>query len=102
MAAFTQVATARGITGAAAEQAPEDRPGPPGAVVPSNAPLKQALAAALSARPSMPQPVVYVTGHSLGGCIATMLATYCPRPRAGTRPRARRPTKRPSPSTPRR
>ncbi|MEU9482208.1 IPT/TIG domain-containing protein [Streptomyces decoyicus] len=76
MAAFTQVATARGITGAAAEQAPEDRPGPPGAVVPSNATLKQALAAALSARPPMPQPVVYVTGHSLGGCIATMLATY--------------------------
>ena len=76
MAAFTQVATARGITGAAAEQAPEDRPGAPGAVVPSNATLKQALAAALSARPPMPQPVVYVTGHSLGGCIATMLATY--------------------------
>ncbi|MFH8381432.1 IPT/TIG domain-containing protein [Kitasatospora sp. NPDC018058] len=41
-----------------------------------NVTLVQALAAALKAAPSSPQPTVYLTGHSLGGCIATMLAPY--------------------------
>ncbi|MGW2255276.1 IPT/TIG domain-containing protein [Kitasatospora sp. NPDC001660] len=41
-----------------------------------NVTLAQALAAALKSAPSSPQPTVYLTGHSLGGCIATMLAPY--------------------------
>lgn len=41
-----------------------------------NVTLAQALAAALNAAPSSPRPTVYLTGHSLGGCIATMLAPY--------------------------
>ncbi|WP_405803897.1 IPT/TIG domain-containing protein [Streptomyces sp. NBC_00210] len=76
MAAFTQIATARSITGMPVEQAPEGQPGWPDAVVPSGATLTQALAGLLASAPSKPQPTVYVTGHSLGGCIATMLATY--------------------------
>ncbi|MDH6143733.1 hypothetical protein P3T35_005768 [Kitasatospora sp. GP30] len=38
--------------------------------------LAQALANLVQAAPSTPKPTVYVTGHSLGGCIATMLAPY--------------------------
>ncbi|MFF2040687.1 IPT/TIG domain-containing protein [Kitasatospora sp. NPDC058170] len=57
--AFTQVTTAVSIAS----------PSP-------NATLAQALTAALKAAPSSPQPTVYVTGHSLGGCIASMLAPY--------------------------
>ncbi|NWF29498.1 IPT/TIG domain-containing protein [Streptomyces sp. PKU-EA00015] len=76
MAAFTQVATARSITDMPVEQAPEGQPGAPDTVVPSGATFTQALAGLLAAVPSTPQPTVYVTGHSLGGCIATMLATY--------------------------
>jgi hypothetical protein len=47
-------------------------------VVVSNqgATLLQALAGLLQEAPSTPRPTVYVTGHSLGGCIATMLAPY--------------------------
>lgn len=41
-----------------------------------NATLTQALTAALNSAPPSPQPTVYLTGHSLGGCIATMLAPY--------------------------
>ncbi|MEJ8653575.1 IPT/TIG domain-containing protein [Streptomyces sp. MS1.AVA.3] len=41
-----------------------------------NATLNQALSVALKSAPSSPQPTVYLTGHSLGGCIATMLAPY--------------------------
>ncbi|WP_406481887.1 IPT/TIG domain-containing protein [Streptomyces sp. NBC_01615] len=41
-----------------------------------NVTLAQALAAALKSAPSSPRPTVYLTGHSLGGCIATMLAPY--------------------------
>lgn len=40
-----------------------------------NLTLTQALAAALKSA-SSPEPTVYLTGHSLGGCIATMLAPY--------------------------
>ncbi|MFI1166834.1 IPT/TIG domain-containing protein [Streptomyces sp. NPDC020801] len=54
MAAFTQIATARGNPGSTT--------------------LTQALKSLLASAKS--QPTVYVTGHSLGGCIATMLATY--------------------------
>lgn len=59
MDAFKRVVTARSIAS----------PSP-------NVTLAQALAVALKAAPSSPQPTVYVTGHSLGGCIATMLAPY--------------------------
>ncbi|GGJ70066.1 IPT/TIG domain-containing protein [Streptomyces brasiliensis] len=55
MAAFTQVATAS---------------------VPFGTTLTQALTNILASPATKPQPTVYVTGHSLGGCIATMLATY--------------------------
>ncbi|MFF2143712.1 IPT/TIG domain-containing protein [Kitasatospora sp. NPDC058190] len=41
-----------------------------------NLTLVQALAAAIQAAPTSPQPTVYLTGHSLGGCIASMLAPY--------------------------
>ncbi len=57
--AFTRVVNARSIAS----------PSP-------NATLAQALSVALKAAPSSPQPTVYLTGHSLGGCIATMLAPY--------------------------
>ncbi|WP_336047328.1 IPT/TIG domain-containing protein [Streptomyces sp. CA2R101] len=57
--AFTRVVTARSIAS----------PSP-------NTTLAQALAVALKAAPSSPQPTVYLTGHSLGGCIASMLAPY--------------------------
>lgn len=57
--AFTRVVNARSIAS----------PSP-------NATLAQALSAALKSAPSSPQPTVYLTGHSLGGCIATMLAPY--------------------------
>ncbi|MEU8780268.1 IPT/TIG domain-containing protein [Streptomyces sp. NPDC048637] len=50
--------------------------GGPDTVAASGATLPQALAGFLAAVPAKPQPTVYVTGHSLGGCIATMLATY--------------------------
>ncbi|MFI2184528.1 IPT/TIG domain-containing protein [Streptomyces sioyaensis] len=59
MDAFTRVVNARSIAS----------PSP-------NVTLVQALAAALKSAPSSPQPTVYLTGHSLGGCIATMLAPY--------------------------
>ncbi|WP_406513745.1 hypothetical protein OG851_38435 [Streptomyces sp. NBC_00161] len=76
MAAFTQVATACGITEFSAEQSSAGGSGQPDTVVPSGTTVAQALAALLAPLPSTPQPVVHVTGHSLGGCIATMLATY--------------------------
>ncbi|MGW7366221.1 lipase family protein [Streptomyces sp. NPDC054841] len=76
MAAFTQIATARGITGVPGEQEQADGSGRPDAVIPVNATLRQALTLLLAVVPSTPQPTVYVTGHSLGGCIATTLATY--------------------------
>ncbi|MFE2866120.1 lipase family protein [Embleya sp. NPDC059259] len=76
MAAFTQVATARGITGVPAEPDGADGSGGPDAAIPVDATLTQALALLLAVVPSSPQPTVHVTGHSLGGCVATMLATY--------------------------
>ncbi|MEW1754564.1 IPT/TIG domain-containing protein [Streptomyces angustmyceticus] len=57
--AFTRVVTTRSIAS----------PSP-------NATLAQALSVALKAAPSSPQPTIYLTGHSLGGCIASMLAPY--------------------------
>jgi hypothetical protein len=59
MNAFTRVVNARSIAS----------PSP-------NTTLDAALAAALKAAPTSPQPTVYVTGHSLGGCIASMLALH--------------------------
>ncbi|MFK0199311.1 lipase family protein [Streptomyces lavendulae] len=73
MAAFTQVATARGITGVPAARAGA---GGPDAAIPVDATLTQALALLLAVVPSSPRPTVHVTGHSLGGCVATMLAAY--------------------------
>ncbi|MFD0407905.1 IPT/TIG domain-containing protein [Kitasatospora sp. NPDC127116] len=74
MTAFTQVATMVSI------------PPPPGDVlgvpVPEDAfaqqgtTLAKALAGLVQAAPTTPRPTVYVTGHSLGGCVATMLAPY--------------------------
>ncbi|MFK8909891.1 lipase family protein [Streptomyces sp. YS-3] len=74
MTAFTQVATMVSI------------PRPPGDVlgvaVPEEAfayqgaTLARALADLVQAAPATPRPTVYVTGHSLGGSIATMLAPY--------------------------
>ncbi|MGW0210889.1 IPT/TIG domain-containing protein [Streptomyces sp. NPDC003233] len=57
--AFTRVVTARSIASPSL-----------------NATLAQALSVALKSAPSSPQPTVYLTGHSLGGCIASMLAPY--------------------------
>ncbi|MCX4825838.1 IPT/TIG domain-containing protein [Streptomyces sp. NBC_01142] len=76
MAAFTQIVNARGITGTPAEQALEGEFGRPALALPSGSTLTAALADLLAVAPSTPQPVVYVTGHSLGGCIASMLAPY--------------------------
>lgn len=76
MAAFTQIITARGITAVATEQAQGGETGRPEIVLPSDATLVQALSSLLTSVPSTPQPTLYVTGHSLGGCIATTLATY--------------------------
>jgi pimeloyl-ACP methyl ester carboxylesterase len=68
MAAFTQIVNTRGVTATPAGS------GGPGGVVPTNATLTEALRALVQLR--SPQPTVYVTGHSLGGCIATMLAAH--------------------------
>ncbi|WP_042380614.1 IPT/TIG domain-containing protein [Streptacidiphilus melanogenes] len=42
----------------------------------ANRKLVDALAIAVKAAPVSPPPTVYLTGHSLGGCIASMLALY--------------------------
>ncbi|MGW2413762.1 IPT/TIG domain-containing protein [Streptomyces tubercidicus] len=76
MAAFTQIITARGITAVAPEQAQGGESGRPEIVLPSDTTLVQALSDLLMSVPSSPQPTLYVTGHSLGGCIATTLGTY--------------------------
>jgi hypothetical protein len=60
MAGFTQIVTMR----------PPAGPGTP------SQNLVEALAAALDSSPPQPQPAVYVIGHSLGGCLATVVATY--------------------------
>ncbi|MEV6394669.1 IPT/TIG domain-containing protein [Streptomyces sp. NPDC051907] len=76
MLAFTKIINARSITETPVELTLEgefDRPGP---AIPAGTTLATALADLLAAAPSTPQPVVYVTGHSLGGCVATMLAPY--------------------------
>ncbi|WBB59066.1 IPT/TIG domain-containing protein [Streptomyces sp. WMMC500] len=66
MAAFTRVVTARGATGPAAAT-PAGGDGPT---------LTEELATFLESAPTSPQPTVCVIGHSLGGCVATMLAPY--------------------------
>ncbi|MYS86449.1 IPT/TIG domain-containing protein [Embleya scabrispora] len=74
MTAFTQVATMVSIP-----PPPGDvlgAPVPEGAFAHQGATLAQALADLVEAAPTTPQPTVYVTGHSLGGSIATMLAPY--------------------------
>ncbi|GIH07856.1 hypothetical protein Rhe02_59230 [Rhizocola hellebori] len=38
--------------------------------------LIQALNSILGSAPTTPRPTVYVTGHSLGGCVATMVSLY--------------------------
>lgn len=75
MAAFTQVVNAAGIVGTPAELAAEEETGEPQIVLPGGR-LTAALGTLLAAAPSSPRPTVYVTGHSLGGCVATMLAAY--------------------------
>ncbi|MFB6437902.1 IPT/TIG domain-containing protein [Streptomyces sp. NPDC056411] len=76
MDAFTQVVTARGITAASGEQAPDGGAGWSDALVPAGGTLPEVLAALLGYVPTTPQPTVFVTGHSLGGSIATTLASY--------------------------
>ncbi|WP_234327467.1 lipase family protein [Streptomyces sp. NRRL WC-3742] len=74
MTAFTQVATMVSIPPQA-----EDEPGAPApedAFASQGTTIVQALAALVQAAPTTPRPTVYVTGHSLGGCLATMLAPY--------------------------
>ncbi|MFD4658689.1 IPT/TIG domain-containing protein [Kitasatospora sp. NPDC058444] len=74
MTAFTQVATMVSIL-----PPPGDVlgvPVPQDAFARQGATLAEALAGLVQAAPSTPRPTVYVTGHSLGGCIATMLAPY--------------------------
>lgn len=62
MAAFTQIANAASIITL-------------NDIVPGTT-LAAALEYMLDAAPSSPQPTVHVTGHSLGGCLATMVAPY--------------------------
>lgn len=71
MAAFTQVTTARGAVGLPAE-APAGGDGP----IPLMATLTEELGTLLQKLPPSPQPAVCLIGHSLGGCVATMLAPY--------------------------
>ena len=71
MAAFTRVTTARGAVGL-----PGAGPAEPGGPIPLMATLTEQLATLLQNLPSSPQPTVCVIGHSLGGCVATMLAPY--------------------------
>lgn len=71
MAAFTQVVTARGAEGLPVSASAAGR-GP----IPLTVTLTEELAAVLQNLPSAPQPTVCVIGHSLGGCVATMLAPY--------------------------
>ncbi|MFF6998278.1 IPT/TIG domain-containing protein [Streptomyces sp. NPDC008313] len=74
MAAFTQVVNAPGLSWWDVDQESGDAPGQSHITVASGTTLAQALLELLtSARSS---PTVYVTGHSLGGCVATMVAPY--------------------------
>ncbi|TQF07009.1 lipase [Kitasatospora acidiphila] len=74
MTAFTQVATMVSIPPPNGDvlgvTLPESAFAYPGTT------LAQALAGMVQAAPTTPPPTVFVTGHSLGGCIATMLAPY--------------------------
>ncbi|MFI6081321.1 IPT/TIG domain-containing protein [Streptomyces sp. NPDC051217] len=72
MAAFTQVVNAPGI--AYWDIVEGVGPARPHVTVASGTTLPQALAELLTSAYS--SPTVYVTGHSLGGCVATMLAPY--------------------------
>lgn len=67
MAAFTQIANAPSIVPATTSGA---------GIPPVGSTLADALEIALQSAPASPQPTVYVTGHSLGGCLATMVAPY--------------------------
>lgn len=62
MAAFTQIVNAPSIVPTGEEY--------------SGTTLVPALATLLESAPGTPQPTVYVTGHSLGGCLASMVAVY--------------------------
>ncbi|WP_181785905.1 IPT/TIG domain-containing protein [Streptomyces phytophilus] len=69
MAAFTQVVTARGVVGLPGDTTGD---GP----IPLTATLTEELGTLLQTLPTSPQPTVCLIGHSLGGCVATMLAPY--------------------------
>lgn len=73
MAAFTQVVNTPGIAywDIAAQNV---EPALPHVTVASGTTLPQALNELLTSANS--SPTVYVTGHSLGGCVATMVAPY--------------------------
>lgn len=72
MAAFTQVVNAPGL--AYWDIVAGVEPARPHVTVASGTTLWQALAELLTS--ADPSPTVYVTGHSLGGCVATMVAPY--------------------------
>lgn len=72
MAAFTQVVNTPGL--AYWDIAQDVEPARPHITVASGTTLPQALAELLTSANS--SPTVYVTGHSLGGCVATMVAPY--------------------------
>jgi hypothetical protein len=72
MEAFTQIANARSIISPAETQATGARVTEAG-FPPVGATLLEALKNVL---PPTPSATVYVTGHSLGGCLATMIAPY--------------------------
>ncbi|MEV0776932.1 IPT/TIG domain-containing protein [Streptomyces sp. NPDC050428] len=72
-AAFTQVVNTPGLAYWDIVQ-DDAKPALPAITVTSGTTLPQALLELLTAAYS--SPTVYVTGHSLGGCVATMLAPY--------------------------
>lgn len=76
MAAFTQVVNASGAAGTPAGTESGGGSGEPGLPILSGTTLTNSLGVLLSVAPATPTPTVYVTGHSLGGAVATMLATY--------------------------
>ncbi|MEU0697093.1 IPT/TIG domain-containing protein [Streptomyces niveus] len=84
MAAFTQVVNTPGLAYWDIVQ-DDAEPALPAITVDSGTTLPQALLELLTAAYS--SPTVYVTGHSLGGCVATMLAPYLQKLRWPNTPR---------------
>ncbi|MGW0882305.1 IPT/TIG domain-containing protein [Streptomyces sp. NPDC002671] len=75
MEAFTQIANAPSLIPVEDMQGVGAR-GPEAVIPPLGGTVRDALAMLLQSVPPSPPPTVYVTGHSLGGCLATMIAPY--------------------------